>query len=267
MPSCPAPSIRAAARSRSTPKRCVMKTCSCSSDAELDQSIEVARAQQEVQLSTWTMCCPPSMRSSARMLGWRTIQPGLNPLRPEVFVRALQSTLALEHVPQAPVREAMIAPAAGLLGVNLRKLYRELSDWLASTGVEPAVPVGGQDAARQLAPAAPWWPTRWPKRCSRWTGCASCWPAISIPPRCAARGLPAHRAGVHGGAAGPQAGGCAGASGWSSAPPRRRPWPTAACRCARKPLRHPAPGPPAGRRSGAPDVRQPGRRTRACWPR
>ncbi len=111
-------------------------------DAELDQSIEVARAQQEVQLSTDDVL-PALDALISTMLGWRTIQPGLNPLRPEVFVRALQSTLAL-YVPQAPVREAMIAPAAGLLGNNLRKLYRELSDWLASTGVEPAVPVGGK---------------------------------------------------------------------------------------------------------------------------
>ena len=43
------------------------------------------------------------------LLGWRTIQPGLNPLRPDAFVRALQSCLAM-HVPQAPLREALIAP-------------------------------------------------------------------------------------------------------------------------------------------------------------
>ena len=58
-------------------------------------------------------------------------------------MRALQTCLA-QHVPDAPVREVLIAPAAGLLGANLRKLYRELSDWLRSTGVEPAVPLGGR---------------------------------------------------------------------------------------------------------------------------
>jgi hypothetical protein len=60
-----------------------------------------------------------------------------------VFVRALQHCLSV-HVPDAAVREALIAPSAGLMGANLRKLYRELSDWLRSTGVEPAVPIGGR---------------------------------------------------------------------------------------------------------------------------
>ena len=111
-------------------------------DSELDQSIEVARAQQEVSLAVDDVL-PALDALISTLLGWRTIQSGLNPLRPEVFVRALQATLA-EHLPQAAPREALITPAAGLLGVNLRRLYRELSDWLKSCGIEPAVPVGGR---------------------------------------------------------------------------------------------------------------------------
>jgi hypothetical protein len=111
-------------------------------DDELDQSIEVARALQEVSLAVDDVL-PTLDALISTLLGWRTIQPGLNPLRPDVFVRALQSCLAL-HVPDAKVREALIAPAAGLLGANLRKLYRELSDLLGSCGVEPAVPIGGR---------------------------------------------------------------------------------------------------------------------------
>ena len=111
-------------------------------DAELDQSIEVARAQQEVSLAVDDVL-PALDALMSTLLGWRTIQPGLNPLRPDAFVRALQSCLQL-HVPDAPVREALIAPAAGLLGTNLRRLYRELSDYLRSCGVEPAVPIGGR---------------------------------------------------------------------------------------------------------------------------
>jgi hypothetical protein len=111
-------------------------------DKELDQSIEVARAQQEVSLAVDDIL--PTLDSlMSTLLGWRTVQPGLNPLRPDSFVRALQATLAL-HVPDAGVREALIAPAAGLLGANLRKLYRELADYLSSCGVEPAVPIGGR---------------------------------------------------------------------------------------------------------------------------
>jgi hypothetical protein len=111
-------------------------------DSELDQSIEVARAQQEVSTAVDDVL-PGLDALVSTLLGWRTIQPGLNPLRPEVFVRALQATLS-KHVPDAQMREVLVAPAAGLLGVNLRRLYRELADWLRSCGVEPAVPIGGR---------------------------------------------------------------------------------------------------------------------------
>ncbi|HEY0824201.1 MAG TPA: DUF1631 family protein [Ramlibacter sp.] len=111
-------------------------------DDKLDQSIELARAQQEVALAVDdTLPALDSLIST--MLGWRTIQPGLNPVRPDVFVRALQFALQ-QQVTQAEAREAIITPAAGLLGVNLRRLYRETTEWLRSTGVEPAVPLGGR---------------------------------------------------------------------------------------------------------------------------
>ncbi|HSV34082.1 MAG TPA: DUF1631 family protein [Ramlibacter sp.] len=122
-------------------------------DDELDQSIEVARAQQEVSLSVDDVL-PTLDALMSTLLGWRTIQPGLNPLRPDVFVRALQSCLAT-HVPDHAVRESLIAPAAGLLGTNLRRLYRELSDWLRSSGVELAVPVGGRVQKGSGASGAP----------------------------------------------------------------------------------------------------------------
>ena len=111
-------------------------------DEQLDLSIEVARAQQEVSMAV-DDALPALDALMSTLLGWRTVQPGLNPLRPDVFVRALQSCLA-GSVPDAAVRETLIAPAAGLLGSNLRKLYRELTDWLRSAGVEPAVPLGGR---------------------------------------------------------------------------------------------------------------------------
>ena len=111
-------------------------------ESEIDQSIEVARAHQEVSRAVDDVL-PALDALISTLMGWRTIQPGLNPLRPDAFVRALQYCLA-QHVPDAPVRETLIAPAAGLLGANLHRLYRELADWLRSCGVEPAVPVGGR---------------------------------------------------------------------------------------------------------------------------
>ena len=122
-------------------------------DEQLDHSIELARAQQEVALAV-DDALPALDGLISTMLGWRTIQPGLNPLRPDVFVRALQHTLQ-QHVPDAEVRETLITPAAGLLGVNLRRLYRELADWLRSTGVEPAVPLGGRIDKRTGASGKP----------------------------------------------------------------------------------------------------------------
>lgn len=110
-------------------------------DTDLDQSIEIARALQEVSLAVDDVLPAFDARLST-MLGWRTIQPGLNPLRPDVFVRALQACMAA-HVTDARAREALIAPAAGLLGVNLRTMYREITEWLLKTGVDAAVPVGG----------------------------------------------------------------------------------------------------------------------------
>jgi hypothetical protein len=50
-------------------------------DDQLDQSIEVARAQQEVA-SAVDDALPAVDALISTMLGWRTIQPGLNPLRP-----------------------------------------------------------------------------------------------------------------------------------------------------------------------------------------
>ncbi|QJW83986.1 DUF1631 family protein [Ramlibacter terrae] len=111
-------------------------------DDQLDQSIELARAQQEVALAV-DDSLPALDALVSTMLGWRTIQPGLNPVRPDVFVRALQATLAV-HVPDQQLREILLTPAAGLMGAGLRKLYREMTDWLRSAGIEPAVPLGGR---------------------------------------------------------------------------------------------------------------------------
>ncbi len=88
------------------------------------------------------------------LLGWITVQPQLNPVKPDAFVRALQASLA-EHAPDENTRCALILPAAGLLGVSLHQLYRELGDWLRSQGVEPATPVGMPVGGAGSAPGKP----------------------------------------------------------------------------------------------------------------
>lgn len=105
-------------------------------DKQLDESIEVARAQQEVA-HVVDDSLPALDALMSTMLGWITVQSQLNPLRPEVFVRALRECVA-QYVDDADARNALITPAAGRLGISLRKLYREVADWLRSHGIEPA---------------------------------------------------------------------------------------------------------------------------------
>ena len=120
---------------------------------QIDASIEFAMAQQEVARCVDDVL-PTLNGLVSSLLGWITVQPHLNPLKPEVFVRALQASL-VQHAPDEQARTAFITPTAGLLGVSLRQLYREVSDWLLSQGVEPASPVGalqGGSLARGKGP-------------------------------------------------------------------------------------------------------------------
>lgn len=107
---------------------------------EIDANIELALAHQEVARCVDDIL-PPLNSLISTMLGWITVQPHLNPLKPETFVRALQACL-VQYAPDDQARATLIIPAAGLLGVGLRQLYRELCDWMRSQGIEPALPVG-----------------------------------------------------------------------------------------------------------------------------
>ena len=107
---------------------------------QIDASIEFAMAQQEVARCVDDVL--PSLNALiSSLLGWITVQPQLNPLKPEPFVRALQACLE-QYAPDEQARTALITPAAGLLGVGLRQLYREVCEWLLSQAIEPATPVG-----------------------------------------------------------------------------------------------------------------------------
>lgn len=107
---------------------------------QIDASIEFAMAQQEVARCVDDVL-PALNGLISSLLGWITVQPHLNPLKPETFVRALQVCL-IQYAPDDQARAALVTPAAGLLGVGLQQLYREVCDWLRSQGIEPATPVG-----------------------------------------------------------------------------------------------------------------------------
>ncbi len=107
---------------------------------QIDANIELAMARQEVTRCVEDVLVPLNALISS-LLGWITVQPQQNPLKPDAFVKALQACLT-HHAPDEQARTALMTPAAGLLGVSLRQLYREVSDWLRSQGVEPATAVG-----------------------------------------------------------------------------------------------------------------------------
>jgi hypothetical protein len=124
-------------------------------ESQLDENIEVARALQEVALSVDDVL-PTLDALMSTLVGWVTIHAQINPLRPELFVRALRECVA-DHVEDLEIRSAVIGPASGRLGIGLQRLYRDISDWLRSHGVEPASitqPVVTPDAAAKQGPGS-----------------------------------------------------------------------------------------------------------------
>ncbi|MFZ3127959.1 MAG: DUF1631 family protein [Rhodoferax sp.] len=111
-------------------------------EEQIDANIEFALTQQEILLAVDDVL-PALNGLVSSLLGWVTVQPHLNPLKPESFVYALRESLQ-EHVADDGARAALMTPAAGMLGVSLRQLYKEVSEWLRTQGVEP---VGGSGAA------------------------------------------------------------------------------------------------------------------------
>ena len=111
---------------------------------QLDANIEFALTQQEVLLAV-DDALPLLNGLISSLMGWITVQASLNPLKPEVFVFALRESFA-SQLEDEDARAAVITKAASAMGSSLRLLYRELSEWLRSQGVEPVstlAPVGG----------------------------------------------------------------------------------------------------------------------------
>ena len=113
-------------------------------EEQIDANIEFALTQQEIARAV-DDALPTLNALMSSLLGWMTVQPHLNPLKPESFVFALRESL-LEHVPSDEARTSLMTPAAGLLGIGMRQLYKEVSEWLRSQGVEPVGPVQYQGA-------------------------------------------------------------------------------------------------------------------------
>jgi hypothetical protein len=121
-------------------------------EEQIDANIEFALTQQEISMAVDDVL-PTLNAMVSSLLGWLTVQPHLNPLKPESFVFALRESL-LEHVPNDEARASLMTPAAGMLGVSMRQLYKEISEWLRSQGVEPVgqlQPQGGASGAHKPA--------------------------------------------------------------------------------------------------------------------
>ena len=121
---------------------------------ELESHIEMALARQEVMRAVDDVL-PLFDSLVTALLGWSTVQPSLNPLKPDAFIRALNDTLQA-WVPDEGPRMELLRPASIALGIGMRQLYRETCDWLRSQGVEPVdqatgKPPGGAVARSQLA--------------------------------------------------------------------------------------------------------------------
>lgn len=104
-------------------------------DRQINASIEFATAEQAL-LGAAADVLPRLNALVSNLMGWLTVQPDLNPLRPQAYALALRGLMAL-HVPDPRQRSALFVPVASILGESLRLVYRELTQWLLAHGVEP----------------------------------------------------------------------------------------------------------------------------------
>lgn len=103
---------------------------------QVQESVVMARAQQSVMLAA-EMALAELNTYVCAALGLKAVQPERNPLRPEVFLQALQTVLLQIQVSPA-VRMDWLHHMGAALGQELCGLYGTLSKWLADKGVAAA---------------------------------------------------------------------------------------------------------------------------------
>jgi len=104
-------------------------------ESRIDASIGLALAEQELMRASAELL-PRLNALVSGLMGWLTVQADINPLKPAAFACALRETLQ-RHVPDVAQRNALLVPAAGVMGDSLRQVYRQLVQWLMVHGVEP----------------------------------------------------------------------------------------------------------------------------------
>jgi hypothetical protein len=105
-------------------------------EAQVSESVERARAQQLVVTAAEAPLADLNALICAAQ-GLAAVNPDRNPLRPELYVQALQAVVAQMQVSHLVRRDWMWHMADGL-GRELRALYLELITRLQAGGVQPA---------------------------------------------------------------------------------------------------------------------------------
>lgn len=116
-------------------------------DRHINASIEFATAEQGLLRPTAELL-PRLNALVSNLMGWLTVQPDLNPLRPRTYAVALRS-LMVQHVPDPQQRSVLFVLVANILGESLRQVYRELIQWLQAHGVEPLLPPSARQTPDQ----------------------------------------------------------------------------------------------------------------------
>jgi hypothetical protein len=106
-------------------------------DDQVRENVELARLQQAVTNQVDTELIELNMLISS-VQGLNSVQPERNPLRPEVYVRALRAVVQQSPIP-APMRTRWFTAFGDALGMELGRLYKELSAWMRGQGVKEAI--------------------------------------------------------------------------------------------------------------------------------
>jgi len=105
-------------------------------EAQVSESVERARAQQLVITASEAPLADLNALICAAQ-GLAAVSPDRNPLRPELYVQALQTVVSQMQVSPA-VRRDWMWHMADALGRELRALYLDLTAQLQAGGVQPA---------------------------------------------------------------------------------------------------------------------------------
>ncbi len=105
-------------------------------DDEVQEGVELVRTQQAVMLAVEAELTQLNALVCA-VQGLKSVQVERNPLRPEIYVRALRNML--QDMPiQRTVRTRWLHSLGEAMGPELAQVYRELSSMLRSEGVSEA---------------------------------------------------------------------------------------------------------------------------------